>query len=98
MTDEERKFLSRINKYAETKLADIEPQKTLVSVQLEALKPIMQELADETGMKIEEVFIKYMDLQSEAVVETEKKLQVYLFLVLYNSYSYYSVNFFKLCD
>ncbi|SDA39199.1 hypothetical protein SAMN02910368_00252 [Lachnospiraceae bacterium G11] len=75
MTDEERKFLSRINKYAETKLADIEPQKTLVSVQLEALKPIMQELADETGMKIEEVFIKYMDLQSEAVVETEKKLQ-----------------------
>ena len=75
MTDEERKFLSRINKYAETKLADIEPQKTLVSVQLEALKPIMQELSDETGMKIEEVFIKYMDLQSEAVVETEKKLQ-----------------------
>lgn len=75
MTDEERKFLSRINKYAETKLADIEPQKTLVSVQLEALKPIMQELADETDMKIEEVFIKYMDLQSEAVVETEKKLQ-----------------------
>ena len=75
MTNEERAFLSRINKYAETKLADIEPQKTLVSVQLEALKPIMQELADETGMKIEEVFIKYMDLQSEAVVETEKKLQ-----------------------
>ena len=75
MTDEERKFLSRINKYAETKLVNIEPQKTLVSVQLEALKPIMQELADETGMKIEEVFIKYMDLQSEAVVETEKKLQ-----------------------
>lgn len=75
MTDEERKFLSRINKYAETKLADIEPQKTLVSVQLEALKPIMQELAEETGMKLEEVFIKYMDLQSEAVVETEKKLQ-----------------------
>ena len=35
----------------------------------------MQELADETDMKIEEVFIKYMDLQSEAVVETEKKLQ-----------------------
>ncbi|MBO4376465.1 MAG: hypothetical protein IK121_06005 [Lachnospiraceae bacterium] len=75
MTNEERAFLSRINKYAETKLADIEPQKTLVSVQLEALKPIMQEIADETGMKIEEVFIKYMDLQSEAVVETEKKLQ-----------------------
>ena len=61
MTNEERAFLSRINKYAETKLADIEPQKTLVSVQLEALKPIMQEIADETGMKIEEVFIKYMD-------------------------------------
>jgi len=75
MNDEERKFLSRINKYAEQKLANIEPQKTLVSVQLEALKPVMQEIANETGMKVEEVFIKYMDLQSEAIVETEKKLQ-----------------------
>lgn len=75
MTDQERAFLTRINKYAETKLADIEPQKTLVSVQLEALKPIMQEIADETGDKLENIFIKYMDLQSEAIVETEKKLQ-----------------------
>lgn len=75
MTKEEREFLTRINKYAEVKLADIDPQKTLVSSQLEALKPIMEELSKETGMKLEDVFIKYMDLQSEAVVETEKKLQ-----------------------
>jgi len=75
MTQEEKAFLTRINKYAEEKLADIEPQKTLVSIQLEKLKPIMQEIADEEGKDIMDIFIKYMDLQSEAVVASEKKLK-----------------------
>ena len=49
MTSEEQKILDRINAYAEEALADIDPQKTRISFQLEALKPIMQEIADETG-------------------------------------------------
>ncbi len=75
MTIEEQKILDRINTYAEKALADIDPQKTKISFQLEALKPIMQEIADETGKSVEDIFIQYMDLASESAVEAEKKLQ-----------------------
>lgn len=75
MTIEEQKILDRINAYAEKVLSDIDPQKTRISFQLEALKPIMQEIADETGKSVEDIFILYMDLASESAVEAEKKLQ-----------------------
>ena len=73
MTAQDREFLDRINKYAEEVLKDIDPQNTHVSEQLDRLRPVMQELADETGMALEEVFIKYMDLASEQGVEAENK-------------------------
>ncbi|MCR5420088.1 MAG: hypothetical protein K6E98_03685 [Lachnospiraceae bacterium] len=73
MTEKERNFINRINKYAEDVLKDIDPQKTHVSEQLEKLRPIMQEISDETGMPIEDIFIKYMDLASEQGVEAEQK-------------------------
>ena len=75
MTPENKKILNRINAYAEKVLADIDPQNTRISYQLEALKPVMQEIADETGKSIEDVFILYMDLASEASVEAENNLQ-----------------------
>ena len=75
MTEKNAKILQRINAYAEEKLADIDPQKTPVSFQLETLKPVMQEIADEEGMSLEDMFILYMDLASEAGVIAEKKLQ-----------------------
>ena len=75
MTPENKKILDRINAYAEKVLADIDPQNTRISYQLEALKPVMQEIADETGKSIEDVFILYMDLASEASVEAENNLQ-----------------------
>ena len=75
MTNEEQKILDRINAYAEEALADIDPQKTRISFQLEALKPVMQEIADETGKSLEDIFILYMDLASESAVEADKKLQ-----------------------
>ncbi|MCD7726507.1 MAG: hypothetical protein LUI12_13320 [Clostridiales bacterium] len=78
MTPENKKILDRINAYAEEVLADIDPQKTRVSFQLEALKPIMQEIAGETGQSLEDVFILYMDLASEASVEAENHLQASL--------------------
>lgn len=78
MTPENKKILDRINAYAEEVLADIDPQKTRVSFQLEALKPIMQEIASETGQSLEEVFILYMDLASEASVDAENTLQASL--------------------
>lgn len=75
MTDEQRNILERINNYAETALGEIDPQKVQVSVQLEKLKPVMQEIAAEQGMKLEDVFILYMDLQSEASCATNDKLK-----------------------
>lgn len=75
MTDENKALLARINAYAENVLGDIDPQKVPVSVQLEKLKPIMDEIAHEKGTSVEEVFILYMDLQSEASVATNQKLK-----------------------
>ena len=75
MTDENRKILERINSYSESVLGDIDPQKVPVGTQLEKLKPVMQEIADEKGMKLEDVFILYMDLQTEASVNTQNKLK-----------------------
>ncbi len=66
MTNEDLVFLKKINDFAEKELGDIDPQKTHVSEQLERLRPIMQELAMEYKMNVEDVFIRYMDLASEA--------------------------------
>lgn len=45
-------------------LGDIDPQKTRISYQLEKLKPVMEEIAAEKGLALEDIFIKYMDLAS----------------------------------
>lgn len=75
MTDENRKMLERINNYAEDVLGEIDPQKVPVSVQLEKLKPVMEEIAAEKNMSLEDLFILYMDLQSEASCATNQKLK-----------------------
>lgn len=75
MSEENKKILERINAYAESKLGEIDPQKVPVSVQLEQLKPIMEEIAAEKGISLEDMFILYMDLQSEASCATNQKLK-----------------------
>ncbi len=75
MTAEDRKLLSRINKYAEQVMGDINPQKVPVSAQLEKLRPIMQEIAEEQGVALEDLFIRYMDLQSEAACLADAKMK-----------------------
>lgn len=75
MTDEQRQILNRVNAYAESVLGEIDPQKVQVSMQLDKLKPIMQEIAAEKGMSLEDFFILYMDLQSEAACASEEKLK-----------------------
>ncbi len=75
MTEENKKILARINSYAEKTLGEIDPQKVQVSAQLEKLKPIMEEIAKEKGISLEEMFILYMDLQSEAACLTQKKFE-----------------------
>ena len=61
MTDENRAILKRINDYAEQVMGDIDPQ-------------ILQEIAYEKQMALEDMFILYMDIQSEASCATQQKL------------------------
>ena len=75
MTNEQREILDRINAYAEDVLGDIDPQKVKISIQLDKIRPVMEEIAKEKNMPLEELFILYMDLATEAAVENEKKLQ-----------------------
>lgn len=75
MTNEEKEMLKRINDYAEEVLGDIDPQKTQVSVQLDKLRPIFEKLAAEKGSSVEDIFIKYMDLASEASVASDNKMR-----------------------
>ena len=64
LTQEQKDMLSRINAYAENVLGEIDPQKTRISFQLDKLKPVMQEIASERRIAVEDVFIEYMDLAS----------------------------------
>lgn len=75
MTDEHRKILERINAYAEKVMGDIDPQKVPVSAQLQNLRPVMEEIAGEMNMSLEDFFILYMDIQSEASCLSEQKLR-----------------------
>lgn len=75
MTTEGRKILGRINAYAEKELGDIDPQKVPISTQLEKLRPVMEEIAAEKGISLEDMFILYMDLQSEASCLSDAKLR-----------------------
>ena len=71
MTEENRKILERVNKV----MGNIDPQKVQVSVQLEKLRPVMEEIAKENEMSLEDFFILYMDLQSEASCKSDAKLK-----------------------
>jgi hypothetical protein len=74
MSRDDQILLHRINEYAERVLGDIDPQKVPVSTQLKALRPIMEELSVEKGLTLEDLFILYMDLQSEAKCAEQKNL------------------------
>ncbi len=75
MTDEHRKILERINAYSNEVMGDIDPQKVQVSVQLDKLRPIMETIAAEMNMSLEDFFILYMDIQSEATCLSDQKLR-----------------------
>ena len=75
MTEENKKILERINNYANKVMGNIDPQKVPVSEQLNKLRPGMEEIAAEKNMTLTDVFILYMDIQSEASVNSENKLR-----------------------
>ena len=75
MTKEQEAFMIRINQYAEKVMADIDPQKTPISVQLENLRPIMETIAAEQNRPLEDIFIEYMDLASEFSVQNAQQFK-----------------------
>ena len=75
MEDKTKYILDKVSEYADKVLEGIDPEKTKISFQLEKLKPCMESLAAELDMKVEDVFISYMDTASLRSVDSEKKFQ-----------------------
>lgn len=75
LSEEDKAMLARINAYAEQVLGDIDPQKTRISFQLDKLRPVMQEIADEKGVPLEDVFIRYMDISSTVLAKQDAMLK-----------------------
>ena len=75
MTKEDREFLNQIMEYAKEVMGDVDPEKVRISEQLEKLRPILQKLAMVYKMPVEDVFIKYMDLATEAALEQNRKFE-----------------------
>ena len=75
MTKEDREFLGQIMDYANEVMGDVDPEKVRVSEQIEKLRPILQKLAMVYKMPVEDVFIKYMDLATEAALEKNRKFE-----------------------
>ena len=75
MTKEDREFLGQITAYADEVMGDVDPEKVRISEQLDKLRPILQKLAMVYKMPVEDVFIKYMDLATEAALEKNKKFE-----------------------
>ena len=75
MTDADRTMLKRIMDYADEVMPDINPEKVKVSEQIDKLRPVLQQIAMEQSMPVEDVFIKYMDLATEHALEYEQKMK-----------------------
>lgn len=75
MTQEDKAIILRINAYAEEALKDIDPQKTRTGFQIQQLTPILKSIADELNISLEDMFIKYMDLQTEFAKENQDKFK-----------------------
>ncbi len=75
MTAEDREMFNRIMEFADEAMPDIDPEKVRVSEQIDKLRPILQTIAMEKSMPVEEVFIKYMDLATENALEYEQKMK-----------------------
>ena len=64
LSEDDKDLLNRISAYSARVIGEVEPGEVRISQQLEVLKPVMQEIADEKKIPLEDIFIKYMDLAS----------------------------------
>lgn len=71
--NEKLKITDRINQYADNVLKDTDRKAIPISIQLDALKPVMEEIAAEYGKSVSDIFILYMDMNSELLAEEAEK-------------------------
>ena len=70
LSEDDKDLLNRISAYSARVIGEVEPGEVRISQQLEVLKPVMQEIADEKKIPLEDIFIKYMDLASLVLART----------------------------
>lgn len=76
LTKQDKKtILDRVNAFADSVLPERDPSKVPIRVQLAALKPEMERLANEFQLSVEDIFIVYMDMNTETVANEEAKMQ-----------------------
>ncbi len=79
LTEQDKKtILDRVNNYADSVLPERDPSKVPIRVQLDALKPEMEKLAKEFSLNVEDIFITYMDMNTETVANADAKIQAHL--------------------
>lgn len=75
LDQDDKIFFTKISEYSEQVMGDIDPQKVRVSEQLEKLKPVMEEIATQRGISLEDVFIKYMDIASLVATKRDQRFK-----------------------
>ena len=75
LKDDDKDLLNRVSAYSEKVLGEVSPEQMRISEQLDKLKPVMQELAEERKTSLENIFIQYMDLASLVLARKEEKFK-----------------------
>ena len=75
LNEDDRELLNRVSAYSEKVLGDVSPEQVRISEQLDKLRPVMQELAEERKTSLEDIFIKYMDLASLVIAKKDEKFK-----------------------
>ena len=63
--NEKIKIAERINQYADEVLKKVDRQAVPISIQLDLLKPVIEEIAVEYGKTVGDIFVLYMDILQE---------------------------------
>lgn len=75
LSEDDKDLLNRISAYSARVIGEVEPGEVRISQQLEVLKPVMQEIADEKKIPLEDIFIRYMDLASLVLAKKDQQFK-----------------------
>ena len=75
LSEDDKDLLNRISAYSARVIGEVEPGEVRISQQLEVLKPVMQEIADEKKIPLEDIFIRYMDRASLVLAKKDQQFK-----------------------